>query len=255
MLDVQESQSPLQVRGHQLGERKFNLLEEDAQFFRELNREFDHPLIGEIGNGLWLEGRVSTALDFDFTLKIREGKLVSSESDFKGEVQGNLTLVAKSILALEASKDILIASLRPVRVVGSVGFIPFVVTLTPELVLNASGRVGTSASLFTARLSVGSEGFAKVLYEADEDRWQGQYELPSAAFDATADVQGANITNTLSASIALVPQVNVQFYESSGARLKLPLTVTATLESDQSEECANLGLDLTASVLLAPESR
>ncbi|MGC6415482.1 MAG: hypothetical protein ACON3Z_00050, partial [Bradymonadia bacterium] len=195
------------------------------------------------------------ALDFDFTLKIRDGEIVSSESELRGEVQGALTLRAESTLELEASRDISLLSLRPIVLVGAVGFLPFVVTLTPELGLTFGGRIGTNASLFTARMSAGSTASAKVVYQTAEDRWKSIYEVSPPTFNADVDVQGSRIKNSVAASVALVPQVNVQFYESSGARLKVPLTVEATVETDTQEPCANVGLDLTASVLLTPESR
>ena len=241
-LDLGKNQSPLKATKQQIEARQFNLLDEKAQFFKELNRELNYPLLGEVGDGLWLTGSVSTALDFDFTLKIRDGEIVSSESELRGEVQGALTLRAESTLELEASRDISLLSLRPIVLVGAVGFLPFVVTLTPELGLTFGGRIGINASLFTARMSAGSTASAKVVYQTAEDRWQSIYEISPPTFNADVDVRGSRITNSVAASVALVPQVNVQFYESSGARLKVPITVEATVETDTQDSCANVGL-------------
>ena len=55
-LDLGENQSPLKATGQQIEARQFNLLDEKAQFFKELNRELNYPLIGEVGDGLWLAG-------------------------------------------------------------------------------------------------------------------------------------------------------------------------------------------------------
>ena len=111
------------------------------------------------------------------------------------------------------------------------------VTLTPELDLTFGGRIGTNAGLFTARMSNGTAS-AKVVYQTAEDRWQSICKVSPPTFNADVDVQGSRIKNSVSASVALVPQVNVQFYESSGAAQGI--TVEATVETDTQAPCANV---------------
>ena len=257
MVVFEEDESPLMSGSAQLGQRTSRLLEEDAQFFKQLNAEIDYPLIGEVNNGLWLEGRLSTALDFDFTLSIRDGEVVSSESKFSGALQGKLTLKAGSTYELQAEREFEVITLRPIVVVGAVGFIPIVVTLTPKVVLSAAGSIGVNRSLFTAELIMESRGDATVRYRVEDEQWQSEYELSPPTFTARADLRGPKITNTVAAEMTLTPQVNIQFYESYGAKLKLPLSVNADVQTEISAEdqCADMNLDLTTSVLLTPESR
>ncbi len=254
--ELESQENPIKATSNtnlspKLDRQQFKMTETPNRFFDEKNRVIKKALIEST---LWVEGSLSTTLNFTFDMSIREGKLISAKTNFHGGVSGFLALGMTKSLTISREMEYELLSLPKVSVRGMIGWLPVIISLKPSLQFNWTSSFKTTLDLFTAKVDFASALDAELTYYDDDDEWRIEYESTPPSLDLSTSLDGPELGISLNNTFALIPQLNIQFYESAGVQLDTPLSLSSTISLAEAD-CLNFKTELVSSIDVTPKTR